>query len=97
MRLKQKAVGERHAGVEQNHRRLMSHLDQFTEDTRFLESIRPELQSKYPDCWVAVYRKELVGTAPALRDIMKQLAERGVPASHAVVDFLSKEPVALIL
>lgn len=94
---KQMAVGEGHAGLEKDHGILKSHLDQFAQDAKFLASIRPELQNKYPDHWVAVYGKELVGTGPTLRDIMRQLADRGVPASRAVVDFLSKEPVALIL
>jgi hypothetical protein len=97
MRPKKMAVGEGYTDLEQNHSTLLSHLDQFAEDTRFLESIRPELQNRYPDCWVAVYRKELVGSGTTLRDMMKQLADKGVPATRAAIDFLRKDPIALIL
>ena len=38
-------------------------LEQFREDTIFLESIRPELLCQYPDCWIAIYQKEVVGIA----------------------------------
>ena len=94
---KQMAVGEGRAERERDYNALMSHLDQFAEDTRFLESIRPELQNKYPDCWVAVYQKELAGASPILRVVMKQLADKHIPRGRAVVDFLRKEPIALIL
>ena len=98
MNPKQMAVGEGQTGLDSADLGvLMSHLDQFAEDTRFLESIRPELQSKYPDCWIAVYGKQIVGTSPKLRDLMTQLAKNDVPPSRAVVDFLRKEPIALIL
>ena len=50
MRPKKMAVGEGYNVLEQNHRTLLSYLDQFADDTRFLESIRPELQNRYPNC-----------------------------------------------
>ena len=97
MNARHMAVGEEHAGVERDYGTLKSHLDQFAEDTRFLEAIRPELQNKFPDCWVAVYRKEVVGTGATLGNVMKQLAQKGVPASRAAIDFLRREPISLIL
>lgn len=97
MNAKHMAVGEGHAGLEWDHSTLISRLDQFASDTRFLESIRPELHNQYPNCWVAVYNKELVGTAGSLREIVKLLTDRNVPPSRAVIDFLRKEPIALIL
>ena len=97
MNARQMAVGEAHAAGERDYGTLMSHLDQFAEDTEYLESIRPELRNKYPDCWIAVYKKEVVGVEPTLRQVIRRLAEKDIPASRAVVDYLRKDPIALIL
>ena len=96
MNTKRMAVGEG-AGWERDYDTLRSHLDQFAEDTRYLESIRPELRNKYPDRWVAVYKKQIVATAPKLKEIIKELASAGIPAQRTVIDYLRKEPIALIL
>lgn len=97
MNARHMAVGEEQAGLERDYGTLKSHLDQFAEDTQFLESIRPELRNKYPDCWVAVYKKEIVEVGPSLKQIIRNLAARDIPGSRAVIDFMCKEPVALIL
>ena len=97
MKAKHMAVSGGHASSERDYGTLISHLDQFAEDTQFLESIRPELRNKYPNCWVAVYKKQVVEVGPSLKQVMRNLAVRDIPGSHAVVIFLSKEPIALIL
>lgn len=91
------AVGMSHVGLERDHDRLMSHLDQFAEDTRFLESIRPELQNKYPDYWIAVYKREIVATASTLRELVKELVAKDIPPSQVVLAYLRTEPIAMIL
>lgn len=97
MRPKQMAVGAGYGGLEESHQILLSHLVQFTEDSRFLESIRPELQNKYPNYWVAVYKKEVVATAATLKEIAKELAAKDVPISQVVLSYLRTEPIAMIL
>ena len=97
MNAKYMAVGEGNAGLERDYGTIMSHLDQFAQDTKFLESIRPELRNKYPNCWVAVYKKEIVDVGPSLRQVMKNLAQKDILGSRAVIDYLRKDPIALIL
>ena len=72
-------------------------LEQFVEDNRFLEGIRPELQNKYPNRWVAVYKKEVVGDAKSISKIIKMLKSKGVPVSQSVLVFLRKKPIPMIL
>ena len=90
------AVGDG-GGTEADYGTIKSHLDQFAGDTRYLESIRPELRNKYPDCWVAVYKKEVVAVKPTLRAVVRTLREQNIPPSRTVIDYLRKEPIALIL
>ncbi len=76
---------------------IASHLDQFSQDTMYLASIRPELQNKYPDHWVAVYEKKIIATAPTLKEVMRTLQANKIPTARAVVDFLRAEPIAMVL
>lgn len=94
---KKMAVGVSQAGLERDHGTLMAHLDQFKEDTQFLESIRPELQHKYPNSWVVVYKREVVSIAPTLKELVKELAVKDIPIAQVVITYLRKEPIALIL
>ena len=76
---------------------ISSHFDQFAEDTRFLESIRPELQKQHPDSWIAVYKKRVVCTGSTLREVIQSLDKLEIPKSRAVVDYMKTEPITLIL
>ena len=96
MNAKQMAVGEG-GGHEPDYGTLKSHLDQFAEDNQYLESIRPELRNQYPNHWIAVYKKEVVGIESSLRRIVQHLLDKNIPPSRTVVSYLRKEPLALIL
>ena len=76
---------------------IASQLRQFREDSEFLERLRPELQSMYPNCWIAVYEKTVVAVAWTVRDIMQQLEDQKVPKARAVLNLLNTNPVPLIL
>ena len=76
---------------------IIDHLDQFRDDTNFLESIRPELQNQYPNRWVGIYQRRVVGTGATLKEVIRKLDEKGVPKSRAVIDFLRTEALRLIL
>ena len=97
MRSRHMAFGKGREDLMDRRDALTSDLDQFAQDAAFLESIRPELLNKYPDCWVAVYKKRVVASGPVLRDVVKQLSERGFPRTRVVVDYLTTEHRALIL
>lgn len=97
MSSKKMVVGASQSGLENDIGVIASHLDQFAQDTRFLESLRPELQKQHPDSWVAIYKKKVVSTGASLREIMQSLEKQGIPKSRAVVDYLKTDPITLIL
>lgn len=67
------------------------------EDALYFEEQRETLLARYPNHWIAVYDKEVVGTARELRDLLLQLDERGVPRSRVFLEYLSTDKVVLVL
>ena len=72
-------------------------LEQFGRDSRYLSSIIPELRAKHPDCWVAVYKEQIVGVGPDRRDLLARLNAQGVPTPNIALKYVSKEPMRLIV
>ena len=76
---------------------IQSQLKRFTKDTKFLESIRPELTNKYPDQWIAVYQKEVVAVDKSLKRLIDHLKDTNIPASDTVVELLRTKRIPMIL
>ncbi|MGI8550802.1 MAG: hypothetical protein ACR2PL_08460 [Dehalococcoidia bacterium] len=72
-------------------------LDQYDADMEYFDSHRSKLLTCHPDCWVAVYKQEVVGTAPEMRGLVKELEAKGIPPGFAYCEFLSTEPILLAL
>ena len=65
---------------------------QFHEDVIWFETHRKELVDKYPDHWVGVYRKEVVGAAEDIEDLMTQMKADQVPILRSYIDFVATKP-----
>ena len=76
--------------------RMRIDLEQFGRNSDYLHSIIPQLRAKHPDSWVAVYREEVVGVGPNLRELLARLEARGIK-SNVAVEYISKEPMRLIV
>ena len=72
-------------------------LAQFSRDSRYLASIRSDLREQHPDCWVAVYHEEVVAAGPVLSDVFSKLAGRGIPKRNVALEYITGEPLMLIL
>ena len=62
-----------------------------------LDAMMPELRKDYPDHFVAVYQKQVVGKGKNLKNLIRSLDENGVPKGLAVIEYVSSEPVGMIL
>ena len=71
-------------------------LEQFGRDSRYLGAIVSELREQHPDCWVAVYREQIVGFDPNLRELLARLNAQGLKQNLAI-RYVSREPVLLIV
>jgi Family of unknown function (DUF5678) len=72
-------------------------LDRFRGDVLYFEENRAELLRRYPDRWIAVYNKEVVGTAKDPAQLFRKLRQKGIPPGHVVHEYLTENDELLIL
>lgn len=72
-------------------------LKRYIDDLQFLDSLRQELLHKYPERWVAIYARQIVGAAKTLPDLIKMLEAKQIAPSRAAIDFLTSRKMAMIL
>ena len=70
---------------------------QFREDIIWFQSHRKELVAQYPDHWVAVYRKGVVGAAEDIEDLMTHLKANNLPIGSTYVDFAATKPKVWVI
>ncbi len=73
------------------------YLDQFKKDTMFLNDHRLDWTEQYPDQWVVVFGEELVARGGTVESALCAAEEKDVPIHLAALEYLSGEPVAMIL
>ena len=71
--------------------------DQFSRDIDCLNALRPQLREEHPDCYVVVYKEEVVASGPVRKEVLADLDRRGIPKHLAAMKFISKEPMRLIV
>ncbi len=72
-------------------------LRRFRRDVDHYAEHRDELLARYPEMWVAIFERQLVGVASDPRALVATLKERGTPAGQALVKHLSRQNIRLIL
>ena len=73
--------------------RAKAELRRFTEDQRFFGDVYDELLERYPEKWVAVYRKEIVGADADFGRLLKSMKARGYPLSRLAINHVTAETV----
>ena len=69
----------------------------FREDWEFLDAHYTELLEKYPEQWVAVVDKRVVGVAPDLDRLLIRLKPMGLPKNRIVTEKVTAEEEVWIL
>ncbi len=54
----------------------------------FLERNEDKLKEKYPDKWIGILNKKVVGVSDDLQNLVNDLRSRGIDTGKAVVEFL---------
>lgn len=79
-------------------RRLIGeYLDQSRKDVEFLNEHWAAWVDQHPDKWVAVFEEEMVGMGDTFEEAIQAAEAQGAPRSRVVVEFLAKDPIAMIL
>ena len=72
-------------------------LQRFHEDVVWFSAHRKELAEQYPDQWVAVYCKEVVGAAEDHEDLMSHLKANHLPIGSTHIDFAATKPKVWVI
>lgn len=72
-------------------------LKRYHDDALYFEERRQELTKQYPDQWIAVYNKQVVGTSKDPKRLLAQLKRKGIPPNQVFLEHLSTKEDILIL
>ncbi len=72
-------------------------LKRYHNDALYFEENRQELIKQYPERWIAVYNKQVVGTAKDPKRLLAQLKRKGIPPSEVFRGHLTTKEDLLIL
>lgn len=75
------------------HQDAKAELDRFHKDGLWFSEHYDELIEQYPDQWVAIFNKKVVGASPDPDQLFADLKTKGVPINHAFFKFMSTEEV----
>ena len=77
--------------------RVRAELRRFTEDQLFFDEMHHEFLERYPEKWVAVYRKEVVGVDEDFIRLLKSLKASGYSLRCLAINHVTAEDVNWIL
>jgi hypothetical protein len=72
-------------------------LRQATEDARYLKATRQRLMTRYPNQWIAIYKRKVVARTDTPEALVRELAAEGVDPAFATIHHLSIATQHLIL
>ena len=81
----------------QDRRLIEQCLVQSSKDINFLNARRTDWVAEHPDRWVAVFEEKIVGLADTFDEVVKTAEANGAPRARVVIEFLAKDPMAMIL
>ena len=65
--------------------------DQFSRDVDYLNALRPQLREEHPDCYIVVYKEEVVASGPVRKEVLADLDRRGIPKHLAAMKLISND------
>lgn len=70
---------------------------QYQRDIEYAETHHEELMNQYPEQWIAILNRKVVGTDSDVYQLIDGLRRQGIPTERAVLRHLTKEEELLIL
>lgn len=72
-------------------------LERFTQDAVWVDEHQEELLNAYNNRWIAVYNREVVGSARDIARLIRQLQRKGISPAHAYRRYLTDREELLIV
>ena len=64
----------------------------YARSRKFFDANRAKFREQYPDQWVGVFREQLVGVSPDLKDLFRQAEAQGIRRGAVKADFMDTKP-----
>jgi len=74
-------------------KKLTEELISFESDHIWVNANRERLLAKYPDQWIAVKNGEVIASDPDFDGLLSKLAD----SAHTCVEFITREPLGMVL
>ena len=72
-------------------------LEQFSADARWFDTHRKDLVAEYPDQWIGVFQRKVVGASDDIEDLVIRLQAKDLPVGSIYVDFAATKSKAWII
>jgi len=75
----------------------LEEIKQFREDRVWLEEQKDELKKKYPNQWVAILNKKVIGISSDYSSLIESLKRKNIELGKVVIEYLSTTEEIFIL
>lgn len=72
-------------------------LARFQDDSQYLDRHHDRFVKQYPDQWIAIYHKKVVGVHSDFEILLEMLRKKGISPGEAVIELMTTEKVTWIL
>ena len=76
---------------------IMVEMEHFDQDIQFVNDNAREIRRLYPDQWVAVYDKQVIGADADLDRLLDDLKALGYPLGNSLIRRIETNPINLIV
>jgi len=70
---------------------------QYRDDVLYIDKHLDELTEKYPNQWIAVHKKEIVGVDNDFDSLIKKLSSKNIPLGKTAIEYLSTSEDMMVL
>lgn len=83
--------------IKKDKRQILKELRGFSEDTDWISEKQTMLRKKFADKYIAVVGRQVIDSDSELETLLRKLQKEGRNPSEIPIEFISKEPLRLIL
>lgn len=83
--------------IKKDERQILKELRGFSEDTDWISEKQTMLRKKFADKYIAVVGRQVIDSDSELETLLRKLQKEGRNPSEIPIEFISKEPLRLIL
>jgi len=83
--------------IKKDKRQILKEIRGFSEDTDWISEKQTMLRKKFADKYIAVVGRQVIDSDSELETLLRKLQKEGRNPSEIPIEFISKEPLRLVL